>query len=100
MNIEYVKKAMSKLFTKEELEKVDNFVELINEMEEVLYTYQSAKEYYLEDHPFLVNIDEFIDWENLIKDYEFDVVIDDEDKHKRIYVDNVEFREMRRRLGI
>lgn len=85
---ENIEKVMHKLFNKEEIKKYGE-EELFCDLEECLYSFESACDYYIEDHPQVLDIEEFIDWNSVIQSYNFGLVIDDEDDEKKVYVDNV-----------
>ena len=85
---ENIRKVMHELFTEKEIKEYGE-EELFNDLDECLYSFESACEYYIEDNPQVLDIEEFIDWDGVIQSYNFGLVIDDEDDEKKVYVDNV-----------
>ena len=85
---ETIYEIMNKLFTKKE---IDEYGEqrCFENLEECVYSFDSACDYYIDDHPEVLSFDEFVDWDGLIQDYNFGLVIDDECDENKVYVDNV-----------
>lgn len=79
---------MHKLFSEEEIKKIGE-ENVLYGLEECLYSFESACNYYIEDNPQVLDIEEFIDWDSVIQSYNFGLVIDDENDEKKVYVDNV-----------